>query len=101
MNEFTLIGTIEELLEPGITMAGIKVQPFLLRVERLCKTTAQKNDVFKVTAFKELAEEVTATKHSGDKVMIHGRLQDNNYQKNDVTYFSNELVAYTVLKIAE
>ena len=50
-------------------------------------------DEFRVTAFKELAEAIASRALVDSDVLIRGRLQANNYQKDDKVYYSPELLA--------
>ena len=57
--------------------------------------------LFKVTAFKDVAEDFATRTIIGSSVLIKGRLQSNNYEKDDKVYYSPELLAdkiYYVVK---
>ena len=98
MNEFTLIETLLNVGPLEETSSGIKVVNFFVKTERPFKSN-QSYDEFKITAFKELAEEIASKKVIGSDVLIRGRLQANNYSKDDKVYYSPELLAEKVMYV--
>ena len=98
MNEFTVLGVLESIGPLEETSSGIKVVNFVITVTRPFKSS-QSADEFKVTAFKELAEDIVASGIIGTSVLVRGRLQSNNYRKDDKVYYSPELLADKVLYI--
>ena len=52
-----------------------------------------------VPAFKELAEDITSSAIIGTSVLVRGRLQSNNYRKDDKVYYSPELLAEKILYV--
>ena len=98
MNEFTVLGVLENIGPLEETSSGIKVVNFVITVTRPFKS-AQSTDEFKVTAFKELAEDITSSAIIGTSVLVRGRLQSNNYRKDDRVYYSPELLAEKVLYV--
>ena len=99
MNEFTIMGRLDSVMPLEVTSTGIKVINFIVSVERPFKSN-QAFDDFKVTAFKELAEDIASKIAVGSPVLVKGRIQSNNYRKNDKFYYSPELLAEKVLYIA-
>ena len=94
MNEFNLIGVLKSVMPLEETASGIKVINFIVEVDRPFKS--DKKDLFKVTAFKDIAEDFASRTIIGS-----GRLQSNNYEKDDKVYYSPELLAdkiYYVVK---
>ena len=98
MNEFTLIATLLSVGPLEETSSGIKVINFYVKAEKPYKST-QAYDEFKVTAFKELAEEISSKKIIGSDVLIRGRLQANNYNSGDKLYYCPELLADKVMYV--
>ena len=98
MNEFTILGVLESVGPLEETSSGIKVVNFVITVTRPFKSN-QSTDEFKVTAFKELAEDITSSAIIGTSVLVRGRLQSNNYRKDDKVYYSPELLAEKVLYV--
>ena len=98
MNEFTVLGVLDSIGPLEETSSGIKVVNFVITVSRPFKSN-QSADEFKVTAFKELAEDITSSAIIGTSVLVRGRLQSNNYRKDDKVYYSPELLAEKVLYV--
>ena len=98
MNEFTLIGTLLNVGPLEETSSGIKVVNFFVKADRPFKSN-QSADEFRVTAFKELAEDITSSAIIGTSVLVRGRLQSNNYRRDDKVYYSPELLAEKVLYV--
>ena len=99
MNEFTVLGVLTSIGPLEETSSGIKVVNFVISAERPFKSN-QSADDFKVTAFKELAEDITSSAIIGTSVLVRGRLQSNNYRKDDKVYYSPELLAEKVFYVA-
>ena len=98
MNELTVLGVLESVGPLEETSSGIKVVNFIITVTRPFKSN-QSADEFRVTAFKELAEDITSSAIIGTSVLVRGRLQSNNYRKDDKVYYSPELLAEKVLYV--
>ena len=98
MNEFTVLGVLKSIGPLEETSSGIKVVNFVISAERSFRSN-QSADEFKVTAFKELAEDIASAGIIGSSVLIRGRLQSNNYRKDDKVYYSPELLAEKVLYV--
>ena len=98
MNDFTILGVLESVGPLEETSSGIKVVNFVITVTKPFKSN-QSADEFKVTAFKELAEDITSSAIIGTSVLVRGRLQSNNYRKDDKVYYSPELLAEKVLYV--
>ena len=98
MNDFTIVGRLDSIMPLDETASGIKVINFIVSVERPFKPN-QAFDDFRITAFKELAEAIASSKPVGSTILVKGRLQSNNYRKDDKVYYSPELLADKVLYI--
>ena len=98
MNEFTVLGVLESIGPLEETSSGIKVVNFVIKSDRPFKSN-QSYDQFKVTAFKEVAEDVASSAIIGSNVLIRGRLQANNYRKDDKVYYSPELLVEKIFYV--
>ena len=98
MNEFTILGVLESVGPLEETSSGIKVMNFVITVTRPFKSN-QSADEFKITAFKELAEDIAASGIIGTSVLVRGRLQSNNYRKDDKVYYSADMLADKILYV--
>ena len=96
MNEFNVLGVLDSIGPLEETSSGIKVVNFVITANRPFKSS-QSVDEFKVTAFKELAEDISSAGIVGTSVLVKGRLQSNNYRKDDKVYYSPELLAEKIL----
>ena len=98
MNEFTVLGVLESVGPLEETSSGIKVVNVVITANRPFKSN-QPADEFKVTAFKELAEDIAASGIIGTSVLVRGRLQSNNYRKDDKVYYSADMLADKILYV--
>ena len=98
MNEFTLVGTIEELMPMMETSNGISVINFVVRTEK--GYISKKENLLKISAFKELAEE---TEKNGlhRKVLIKGRIADDNFDKDGKKLYSAQLIAEKIFYLMQ
>ena len=97
MNEFTVLGVLESIGPLEETSSGIKVVNFVIKSEKAFKSNQY--DQFRVTAFKEIAEDAASAGIIGSSVIVKGRLQANNYRKDDRTYYSPELLAEKIFYV--
>ena len=98
MNEFTVLGVLNSIGPLEETSSGIKVANFVITVSRPFKSN-QSADEFKITAFKELAEDIVASGIIGTSVLVRGRIQSNNYRKDDKVYYSADMLADKILYV--
>ena len=99
MNEFIISGILTDIGSINETGSGIKVLNFTVRHERPSGKGSKKEDLLRITAFRELAEDV-AVSRPGERILVKGRIQDNNYTKDDRTYYALEPIAETIMKLA-
>jgi len=98
MNKITLTGRLTE--EPKVTYtAGAEPVAHALFnfavPDMLMKRDEQGNyptDFFRCTCWNRLAEVVEKHCSKGTKLLIVGRLKNNNYEKNGQKVYSNEIV---------
>lgn len=99
MNEFIFFGKAAEKPKLMESEKGNKYCYVLLDVERNYKNPDGEKlvDNFKITCFRSLAEDVCEKLKKGTKLLITGRLQENNYNKDDNTIlYKTELVGERV-----
>lgn len=95
MNEFKFYGSALETPEMIESDRGNKYCYIKINVSREYKNQdgSVGNDDFKVACFKTLAEEATKNVKKGQNIIIKGRLQENNFQKeNGEIIYRPELV---------
>ena len=95
MNEFKFYGSALETPEMIESDKGNKYCYIKINVSREYKNQdgSISNDDFKVACFKTLAEEATKNIKKGQNIIIKGRLQENNFQKeNGEIIYRPELV---------
>ena len=99
MNEIILTGRISTDLTSNFVAKGADttcVLTFNFAVpDRTSKKDADGNyqtDYFRVVAFSGLAEIIEKYASKGDKILIKGKLKNNNYMKDDKMVYSNEIV---------
>lgn len=95
MNEFRFYGKALETPELIESDRGSKYCYLKLNVDRDYRNSDGNidNDDFKITCFKNLAEEIAKNVKKGQKIIVKGRLQQNNFEKdNGETVYRSELV---------
>lgn len=98
MNQVVVVGRVKELPVIKETANGNKVAYMLVEVERSFKNAQGdiEKDDFMVTLWRGIAEECHASCTVGSVVGVKGRLQANNYTKDDVIYYKPEIIAEKV-----
>lgn len=102
MNEFRFYGRALETPELLESEKGSKYAHLFLRVEREYKNSdgTVDTDDFRITCFKSLAEEIEKNVKKGQTLIMKGRLQENNFIKdNGDTIFRAELVGDKVFYV--
>lgn len=95
MNEFKFFGKAVEKPELIESEKGYKYCNVLIEVKRSYKNNAGEalSDVFKVTCFKTLAEDIANNVKKGTEMIIDGRITADNFEKdNGSTYYHSEFV---------
>lgn len=83
MNKVIMSGNICNDLELKVN-GDLKTLGVRLAVRRSFKTNGQyQSDFISMTAFDKTAELLSKYSHKGDSIMVEGRLQNANYQKQD------------------
>ena len=99
MNEIIMTGRISSDLTSNYVAKGNDttcVLTFNFAVpDRTSKKDADGNyqtDYFRIVAFSGLAEILEKYANKGDKILIKGKLKNNNYEKDGQKVYSNEIV---------
>lgn len=97
MNKVIMSGNICNDLELK-EKDGLKTLGVRLAVRRSFKTNGQyQSDFISMTAFDKTAELLSTYSHKGDSIMIVGRLQNANYQKQDgTTVYQDKVIIESV-----
>ncbi len=83
MNEFKFYGRALEKPELIETEKGYKYCNLLISVERAYKPVDSPSyDEFKITLFKNVASEACERIKKGNSLIVKGRLQQNNFDKD-------------------
>ena len=96
MNEYYVTGTISQVSPICFTSSGIAVRNFVLDTDD--KNKKSLSSQLKVSAFKEVAEQINEY-NVGTKLMVKGYIKDNNYIKDDKTYYTPELIAESIYRL--
>jgi len=93
MNAFYLVGKVLEKPEVLTTNNGIKYAHLKLSVLKNSKDDDETYEIFEVTLFRNLASDEYDI---NQLVAIQGRLQANNYEKEENIYYNSKLIANTI-----
>ncbi|MFI3284148.1 MAG: single-stranded DNA-binding protein [Erysipelotrichaceae bacterium] len=95
LNQIVLVGRVKEMPIIKETSQGNKVATLIMEVERNFKNSAGEceYDNFQVTLWRGMADECEANCSVGAIVGVKGRLQANNYMKDDIIYYKGDIVA--------
>lgn len=98
LNQVVLVGKVKELPVTKETTNGIKVATMVVEVERGFRNAngVLESDDFLVTLWRGIAEECQSSCHVGSLVGLKGRLQANNYNKEDSIYYKADIIAEKV-----
>ncbi len=93
INSFYLVGRIVDTADMTKTSNGVNIARLHLSVERLNKDQEVTNDIFEIVLFRSLAER---SFKEGQVIAISGKLQANNYVRDGVIYYNNQLIASSI-----
>ena len=87
MNKFYVIGNLTRDPELTVTASGTKRCRFSLAVNRRSANAdgERQADFFDFTAFNTLAETIVKYCRKGNKLLVEGRVETNNYTASDGT----------------
>lgn len=93
-NQLSIIGRVKE--EPVLKelSSGTKMATMLVEVDKAFKGNGAEveTETFNVILWRNVAEESELLCKTGMIIGIFGRLQSNNYTKDDVTYYKSDIV---------
>jgi len=104
MNNLSMIGNLGKDPEIRYTQSGIAVVNFSIAVQRPFKnkqTNEYETDWFNCTAFKKTAELIADSFTKGSKIAFSGRVQNNNYTKDDGTKVYRDVILVENLTFIE
>lgn len=104
MNNVAMIGNLGKDPEIRYTGSGIAVANFSIAVQRPFKnkqTNEYETDWFNCTAFRKTAELVAGSFSKGSKIAFIGRVQNNNYTKDDGTKVYRDVILVENLTFIE
>lgn len=97
MNKIIVSGHITRDIEVRTTKNGKPVSDFGIAVNRITKTDGKYDvDFFNCTAFGASAEYVGNYLAKGSKVLVVGRLENNNYEKDGVKHYGDKIFVENV-----
>jgi len=98
MNSCVLVGTVKEPVQLSTSSKGSVYGTLFVSTDRPFRNDdgTVTSDTFRVTLWKGIAEECAAACTVGSLVAVKGRLQSNNYEKDDRTYYNAEVIAEKV-----
>lgn len=93
MNRVIEVGRLTRDPELRTTTAGKSVCSFTLAVDRpRNKDGVKEADFFRCKAFGKQGEMIAFYKGKGDMLAIEGRLQNNNWEKDGIRHYSDEII---------
>lgn len=104
MNNLSMIGNLGKDPELRYTGSGIAVVNFSIAVQRPFKnkqTNEYETDWFNCTAFRKTAELIADSFSKGSKIAFVGRVQNNNYTKDDGTKVYRDVILVENLTFIE
>lgn len=90
MNQVDLVGKLIEEPERSITSSGNKLSKFKISLEKSNKDGETAQEIFEIVAFRDLAE---IEMDVGQFIVVNGRLNANNYEKDGKTYYNCSILA--------
>lgn len=91
MNQIIVSGNLTKEPEVRYTKSGISYARTAIAVNRpFSKEKA--TDFFNLTAWRNTADFFGRYLHKGSKILVVGRLQNSNYEKDGVKHYGNEII---------
>lgn len=93
-----MLGRLSSDTELRTTQSGTAVCKFSIAVDRPAKQGEERQaDFFRIAAWGKTGEFVNTYFEKGQRILIEGRLQNNNYEdKNGIKHYSNDVIAEKV-----
>lgn len=103
MNQFILIGRVASAPILKETATGIKYTKLYVDANRPYKNKEGAYDIdrFEITMWKNLAEEICNNVDPGDALLIKGRVQSNNFEKDGEIFYKSEMIADKVSLLSQ
>ncbi|CAB4182543.1 Ssb Single-stranded DNA-binding protein [uncultured Caudovirales phage] len=100
LNQVTIMGNLTRSPELKQTPSGQSVAAFSLALNRSYKNTADEwveaTDYVDITAWGQLAEQISQRLDTGSRVLVSGRLQSRSWEKDGVKRSKLEVLAMDV-----
>jgi single-strand DNA-binding protein len=100
LNQVTIMGNLTRSPELKQTPSGQSVVSFSLALNRSYKNTADEwveaTDYVDITAWGQLAEQISQRLDTGSRVLVSGRLQSRSWEKDGVKRSKLEVLAMDV-----
>lgn len=98
MNDCVMIGRIAAKPEVRTTSRGLNVADMILEVERNFRNEdgTRGKDIFQVTLWKGIAEEMANVADVGDMVAVKGRLTGTTNEKEGRVFYNTGIIAERV-----
>lgn len=97
MNKIILMGNLTKAPEVRYTQSGKAVARVGIGVSRFAKKGEKpETDFFNLIAWEKTAEFFGRYLSKGSKVLIEGRLQNNNYEKDGVKHYNVDVIVEKV-----
>ena len=95
LNQIVLVGKVKE--KPIVREASnkVKIANLVLEVDRSYKNAKGEveTDLFNVTLWRNIAEDFSDSCEIGNIIGVKGRLQSNNFLKEDTVYYRSDIIA--------
>lgn len=93
MNRVTLCGRLTRDPELRATSTGTSVCTFTIAVDRpRNKDGVKEADFIRCKCFGKQGESVAYYKRKGEMIAVDGRIQNNNYEKDGIRHYSDEII---------
>lgn len=93
MNRVTLCGRLTRDPELRATSTGTSICTFTIAVDRpRNKDGVKEADFIRCKAFGKQGESVAYYKRKGEMIAVDGRIQNNNYEKDGIRHYSDEII---------
>ena len=79
LNKIILVGTLEDNAAQKVTTSGHSVVNFKLKVPRMDNSAVQKEDIFDIVCWNELAEQ-SQSFQAGQTCIVEGRIVNRSYE---------------------
>ena len=93
MNRVTLCGRLTRDPELRATSTGTSICTFTIAVDRpRNKDGVKEADFIRCKCFGKQGESVAYYKRKGEMIAVDGRIQNNNYEKDGIRHYSDEII---------